>query len=262
MSKFCVIVPAAGKSERFGEEKKTFAKLDGRPIFLRTLEHFIHREDVCQTILAVAPEDMGQMKSMYGANLGFLDVQLVEGGPRRCDTVSAALKAISPKAEFVAIHDAARPCVPPDRIDAVFVEATKTGAAILACPITGTIKRVSASKVIDETVSRANLYEAQTPQVFRKDLILQAYEKGLAKPGNEPIPLARGGQGGGPSSDFENTDDAQLVEILGHPVSVVVCDATNIKITTKADLTLAGAILKARPSKPVTRLGAFEEAQW
>lgn len=244
MSKFCVIIPAAGKSERFGgEEKKTFAKLDGRPVFLRTLEHFINREDVCQTILAVAPEDVGQMKSMYGANLGFLDVQLVEGGARRVDTVKAALAAVSPKAEFVAVHDAARPCVTADRIDAVFAAARKGGAAILAHPLTGTLKRVTDSQVIVETVARSGLFEAQTPQAFKKEVLIEAYSKIS-------------------DQDEEFTDDAQVVERSGNTVTVVWSDATNIKITTKADMTLASAILKARPSRPTPRLGAFEEAQW
>ncbi len=244
MSKFCVIVPAAGKSERFGgEEKKTFAKLDGRPIFLRTLELFIHREDVCQTILAVAPEDMDQMKTQFGANLGFMDIQLVEGGARRCDTVAAALAAMSPKAEFVAVHDAARPCVTPDRIEAVFAAAKKTGAAILACPLTGTLKRVSEQMTVTETVERTSLFEAQTPQAFRKELMLEAYKQLAAAPD-------------------EITDDSQLVERLGHPIMVVRSDPTNLKITTKGDMTLAAAILKARPVRAATRLGAFEEAQW
>jgi len=244
MSKFCVIIPAAGKSERFGgEEKKTFAKLDGRPIFLRTLEHFINREDVCQTILAVAPEDMGQMKSMYGANLGFLDVQLVEGGPRRCDTVKAALAAVSPKAEYIAIHDAARPCVSADRIEAVFAAAKKTGAAILAYKLTGTLKRVSDAMVITETVSRDELYEAQTPQVFKREILAEAYAKLGA-------------------IEADVTDDSQIVEAGGHAVTAVWSDSTNLKITTKADMTLAGAILKARPARSAPRLGAFEEAQW
>jgi len=245
MPKYCVIIPAAGKAERFGgAEKKTFAKIDGRPVFLRTLEHFISRPDVCQTILAVAPEDLAAMKTTYGANLGFMGVKLVEGGARRCDTVAAALKVVSEQAEFIAVHDVARPCVTSDMIDAVFAEAVKTGAAILAAPIVGTVKRVAASMVIEETPTRAGLYEAQTPQVFRKDLLLNAYGSLSEREGDEI------------------TDDAQLVERSGHPVAVVVSDATNLKITTKADLTLANAILKSRPVRAAPRLGAFEEAQW
>jgi len=244
MAKFAVIIPAAGKAERFGgTEKKTFAKLDGRPIFLRSVEHFIHHPDVCQTILAVAPEDMGSMKTQYGANLGFMGVKLVEGGERRVDTVGRALKEVSNDAEFVAIHDAARPCVTIDMIDAVFAEAKKTGAAILAVPLTGTIKRVAGSMVIEETCSRAGLYEAQTPQVFRKTVLAEAYRKFE-------------------SSKEDATDDAQVVEKSGHPVSIVVSDASNLKITTKGDVTLANAIIKARPVRSGPRLGAFEEAKW
>jgi 2-C-methyl-D-erythritol 4-phosphate cytidylyltransferase len=244
MARFAIIIPAAGKAERFGgSQKKTFSKIDGRPIFIRTLEHFVNREDVCQTILAVAPEDTGEMKAKYGPNLGFMGVKMVEGGARRCDTIAAALKEVSNEAEYVAIHDAVRPCVTSEMIDAVFAEAGKTGAAILACPLTGTIKRVSDAKVIEETVPRSALYEAQTPQVFRKDLLVNAYDR-LGEI-NEEV-----------------TDDAQMVELAGHPVSVVISDATNLKITTRADITLASAIIKARPQKAVPRMGAFEEAQW
>jgi 2-C-methyl-D-erythritol 4-phosphate cytidylyltransferase len=244
MPKFSVIIPAAGKGERFGGgEKKTFAKVDGRPVFLRTLEHFMNRPDVCQTILAVAPEDLSEMKTKYGPNLGFMSVQLVEGGARRCDTVAAALKTVSEQAEYVAIHDAARPCVSTAMIDAVFAEAAKSGAAILAAPVVGTIKRVAGSMAIEETLDRAGIYEAQTPQVFRKDIILSAYA-GL--------------------KDIRDdvTDDAQVVERAGHAVTVVPSDATNLKITTKGDLTLAAAILKSRPARAAPRMGAFEEAQW
>lgn len=244
MAKFSVIIPAAGKGERFGgAEKKSFAKLDGRPIFLQTVQHFIHREDVCQKILVVAPEDLASMKASYGANLGFMGVTLIEGGARRCDSVAAALGTVSDDAEYVAIHDAARPCVTSTMIDAVFSEAVKCGAAILAAPITGTIKRVSDGNLVEETLPREPLYEAQTPQVFRKDLLVSAYERL-------------------PEIEEEVTDDARVMELAGIPVSVVISDASNIKITTKADRFLATAILKSRPVKTAPRLGAFEEAQW
>ena len=105
-------------------------------------------------------------------------------------------------------------------------------------------QRVSESGVIDETVSRAQLFEAQTPQVFKRQWLLDAYA--------ESVP-----------PDADVTDDSQLVEQAGHAVSVVTADATNIKITTKADIALANAILKARPAAaPKKSLGAFEEAQW
>ena len=244
MSKFSVIVAAAGKAERFGgAEKKTLAKLDGRPVFMRSLEQFVTRPDVCQTILAVAPEDMDTMKSKFAANLGFMGVKLVEGGLRRCDTVAAALKVVSDEAEFVAVHDAARACVTSQTIDEVFAEAVKTGAAIPAVPITGTLKRVSDAMIVEGTELRTGLYEAQTPQAFRKNLLIDAY--GRLDEIKEEI-----------------TDDAQIVELAGHPVSVVKSTPANIKITTKGDMVLASAILKALPRKAASRMGAFEEAQW
>ncbi|RME39234.1 MAG: 2-C-methyl-D-erythritol 4-phosphate cytidylyltransferase [Planctomycetota bacterium] len=245
MAKFAVIIAAAGKAERFGgKEKKTFAKLDGRPVFLRSIEHFLSRDEVCAILLAVAPEDLSMVKSTYGANLGFMGVKLVEGGETRSDTVRAALDAVPAEADFVAVHDAARPCVTAEMIDAVFAEAKKSGAAILATPLTGTLKRVADSMVIEKTEPRAGLFEAQTPQVFRREVLKAAYDALKA------------------DRRAEVTDDAQVVELSGHPVSVVASDPTNLKITTKADMALAHSILKSRPSKPVPKLGAFEEAQW
>ena len=101
----------------------------------------------------------------------------------------------------------------------------------------------SGARVIDETIPRDGLYEAQTPQVFKKDLLREAYRR-----------LDRSGG--------DVTDDAQVLERAGTPVSVVISDASNLKITTRGDMTLAAAILKARPAKPRPKLGAFEEAQW
>jgi len=243
MPTFAVIMPAAGASERFGgAEKKPFAKLDGRPLFLKTLEAFVNREDVVQTVMVISPADAEKVRTSYGANLAFMNVKLALGGKRRCDSVLNALREVREDAEFIAVHDAVRPCVSQEMIDAVFAEALKSGAAILASPVRSTLKRVSGAKVIEQTVSRADLYEAQTPQVFRRSLLLDAYAK--------------------LSAQTDATDDAQLVEQIGHPVSVVLADASNLKITSRADLPLASAIIKSRPSKAVRKLGAFEEAQW
>jgi 2-C-methyl-D-erythritol 4-phosphate cytidylyltransferase len=242
MSNLAVILPAAGKGERFGgTELKTFTKLDGRAVFLRSIELFINRDDVIQTILVVPTDDMPELKDKFGANLGFMGVQAVEGGATRRASVKAGLDAVKEEAEFVVIHDAVRPCTSGDLIDAVLAEAVKCGAAIPACPLAGTIKRVSGANVIDETVPREGLWEAQTPQIFRRELIVNAHN-------NDP--------------DQECTDDAQLLEWQGVSVSVVQGDPTNIKITTKGDLTLANAILKSRPAPKVRKFGAFDEAQW
>jgi 2-C-methyl-D-erythritol 4-phosphate cytidylyltransferase len=244
MPKFAAIVVAAGSGQRFGDkENKIFAILDGQPLFLRALQLFVNREDICQTILVVSPEDMDTLREKFGANLGFMGVQVVSGGTERTDSVEKGLTAVSLDAEFVAIHDAVRVCVAEGWIDAVFDAAAKSGAAIPVVPVTATLKRLGPDKTVSDTVSREGLYMAQTPQVFRKTVIRAAYDQRGTIQG--PV-----------------TDDAQLVSASGHPVTAIEGDPRNIKITTKADLALASAILKALPAKPVSRRGAFEEAQW
>lgn len=250
MAKMSAIVVAAGRGERFGDKgSKIFAKLEGQPLFLRALQLFVNREDVCQTLLVVGPQDLGQMKSKFGANLGFMGVKLVEGGAERHDSVANGLAEVADEAEFVAVHDAARVCLVADWIDAVFKAAVESGAAIPVTPVTATLKRIGPDRIITETLSREDLHAAQTPQIFRKDIIREAYA-GLAD------------QGPATCDDLPITDDAQLVSAAGHQVTAVAGDSRNIKITTKGDLKLAAAVLKALPQKPVARRGAFEEAQW
>ena len=242
MSKVSVIVPAAGSGQRYGgRANKIFERIKGQPVFVRTLEAFTSRDDVCQTQLVVSAADMEQMKSRYGGHLGFMGVQLTEGGPTRPQSVANALAKVADEAELVCVHDAVRPCICELWIDRVFAEADKTGAAILAYPVHGTLKRVSGANVIDETASRDDLWEAQTPQVFRKDVLVKAYSGELA----------------------DVSDDAQLVEGTGQPVSVVLGDPRNIKITTKADLSLAAAVIGTLPKrKPKGPAHPFAEGQW
>jgi 2-C-methyl-D-erythritol 4-phosphate cytidylyltransferase len=246
MSTFAVILPAAGKSSRFaGKEKKPFTNLDGRAVWLRTTELFVTRQDVCQCIVVVAKEDQEMFRRRYGANLAFMNVQIGDGGAERFESIANALSLLKPEADFVAIHDAVRPCVTEAQIDAVFAEAAKTGAAILAVPVSDTLKQVNAQHQIQATQARQDLWLAQTPQVYRRDWLEEAYAK--RKQLKERI-----------------TDDAQLVEALGHPVHIVQGAATNLKSTSKADLTLAEAILKAmpkpRPSGPAHPFA--EEQMW
>jgi 2-C-methyl-D-erythritol 4-phosphate cytidylyltransferase len=244
MSKVAVIIAAAGAGKRFGGEvKKPFAQIDNRPVFIRSIELFLNRPDVCQTILAVSAADYDVVREKYAANIMFMGLKLVRGGAERFQSVKAALAEVDPQADLVCVHDAVRPCVLESWIDAVFAEAAKTGAAILAAPLVGTIKQVAESGFIDRTVPREGLYEAQTPQVFRRELLVRAYAE---------LP-----------DDVVPTDDASVVERLGHPIKVVVTDHRNLKITTAADMELAAAVLKSisrRPKGPA--LGAFEEAQW
>ena len=228
MPQFAVIIPAAGGSTRFRDKnyKKPFIQLGGRAVWMHAAEKFLARNDVKQLLLVIAREDRESFTDKFGANIALMGVELVEGGRERCDSVQNALARVKADIDFVAIHDAARPCLADEWISNVFETAAKTGAAMLGLSVSSTLKRVGPDHTVQETVSRENLWEAQTPQVFQRQLLLDAY--------------ARRGS-------LAATDDAQLVERLGQKVTVVPGSAMNLKITTKDDLRLAEAVLKVLP---------------
>jgi len=228
MPTFGVILAAAGQSSRFQDAnyKKPFAPLAGRPVWLHAAEKFVDRPDVKQVVIVVAPEDRAAFVEKFGANIAFMGIALAEGGAHRADSVRRGLEKLDPEIDMVAIHDAARPCIAPAWIDRVFAAGARTGAAILAIPVSGTLKRVGPGDVITETVDRTGLWEAQTPQVFARDLLTRAF---AAK------------------HDPGHTDEAQLVEALGHPVAVVPGSPINLKITSREDLRLAEKALEALP---------------
>ena len=229
MPKFAVILPAAGKSSRFSQQrKKVFVELNGRPVWVRTAEQFVHRSDVVQTILVVSPEDLDWFKEKFRPNLAFMEIEVVTGGAERADSVLKGLEKVRDDVDFVAVHDAARPLIVKEWIDQVFHAAESTGAAILATSVTSTLKRVDAQQKIEATVSRANLWAAQTPQVFRRQLLIDAYAK-------------RG--------QLQPTDEAQLVEQLGQPIQIVPGSALNLKITTPEDLRIAEHLMNALPKE-------------
>jgi 2-C-methyl-D-erythritol 4-phosphate cytidylyltransferase len=228
MSKFAVILPAAGKSSRYHDKnyKKPFAPLADRAVWLHAAEKFLARKDVKQVIVVISPEDREYFNFKFASNVAILGIEIVVGGQERSDSVQNALARVEADVEYVCIHDAARPCIVDEWISNVFEAAEKSGAAILAIPVAGTLKRVRAGQTIEETVPREGLWEAQTPQVFRLDLLRKAY----AARGTKPA-----------------TDDAELVERLGHPVTVLTGSTLNLKITTREDLRLAEQALKALP---------------
>jgi 2-C-methyl-D-erythritol 4-phosphate cytidylyltransferase len=153
---FAVILPAAGKSSRFRDQhyKKPFVPLENRPVWLHAAEKFTNRSDVKQTLLVISPEDREAFQSKIGANAALLGIEIVDGGAERADSVASALARVQSDIDFVAVHDAARPCLADEWIEAVFTAAVKSGAAILAAPVSGTLKRVAGDKTIVETVSR------------------------------------------------------------------------------------------------------------
>ncbi len=246
-----VIIPAAGKSSRFGgREKKTFTALDGRPVWLRAAELFWSRVDVSRVYIVIAPEDREDFRNRFGHLLAFANAELVDGGEERFDSVGNALTRIPEDVEFVAVHDAVRPLTPPAVVDAVFAAARHFGAAIPAVPVADTLKQADHENRITGTVPRDGLWQAQTPQVFRREWLVEAYAKRHA-------------------ANLAVTDDAQAVEAIGHPVYVLPGSVVNFKITTKDDLEFAEALLKARNNGNINRVdastsaGGFEdEAQW
>jgi 2-C-methyl-D-erythritol 4-phosphate cytidylyltransferase len=246
MPRFAVILPAAGRSSRFKDkEKKPYVNLDGRAVWLRTAELFVMRDDVALTLLVIDPDDEEMVRRRYTPNMAFMNIRLVHGGKERFESVANALKQLPDDADFVAIHDAVRPCVTNELIGAVFARAAETGAALLAVPVSDTVKRVDDRSKVLGTLPRQGLWLAQTPQVFRRDWLEAAYA------GREQLKQAI-------------TDDAQLIEAAGHPVVVVEGAASNLKITTKGDLALAEAILKSRPKpKGTGPIHPFaEEEMW
>ncbi len=241
MAQFAVIIAAAGKSTRFtkNHRKKPFVELKGRAVWLRSAELFVNRDDVAQTLVAVSPDDMEWFKDKFRPNLAFMDVEIVEGGNERADTVQNALARVRSDIEFVAIHDAARPLLVNEWIDRIFEAATRTNAAIPAVPVTATLKRINEQHQIIETVPREEIWMAQTPQVFMRQLLLDAYAQ-------------RG--------EINATDEACLLEQFGHPVSIVPGSPMNIKITTGDDFRMAEALLDALPKpKSLRALHPFKD---
>jgi len=229
MSDFAVILAAAGRSSRFGSssprDRKVFRELKGRAVWLRAAEAFQNRADVGQLLIVVSPEDLDWFREKFHPNLAFMEIDVVAGGAERIDSVRNALARVRSNVEYVAVHDAARPLMVRPWVDEIFAAARRDGAAIPAVPVSSTVKRVAGGS-IEETVPRAGLYAAQTPQAFRRDLLLEAY----ARYSSGPI-----------------TDDAQLVEQIGHRVTIVDGSPLNIKITTHEDLRMAEALLSVLP---------------
>ena len=248
--RFGVIIPAAGRSRRFGLGDKLSQDVGGRPMLLRTVELFTRRDDVAAIVVAAPPEELDEFRTRFGTQLGFHGAKVVAGGTiERWETVRNALAAIPEDCTHVAVHDAARPAASEELLQRVFDAARVHDAVIPGDPVTSTLKRVSEETVDAEqedavadailgsfadttrikgrrvtgTVPREHLVAVQTPQVFRAELLRRAY--------------AQGGLEGA-------TDDAMLVERLGTEVIVVDGDPRNVKVTTPADLALVRALLR------------------
>ena len=244
MPSFAVILPAAGSSSRFGDprRKKPFIELKGRPVWVRSLELFLSRDDVKQALIVLPPDEIDWFKEKFRANLAFMNVEIVAGGKERADSVQNALARVRNDIDFVAVHDAARPLIVKKWIEDVFSAAIRDGAAIPATRISSTVKRADRDQKIVETVPRENLWAAQTPQVARRDWLLDAFGK-------------RG--------SLAATDEAQLLENAGRPVTIVECSPLNLKITTQEDFKMAEHLVDALPrEKTLGQLHPFADEKF
>lgn len=222
-----VILAAAGTSNRFGQPfvKKVFALLGGKPVFQHSASMFSEHPSVAQQMLVIHPDDREMFRTKFSATVAMMGIEIVLGGDERWKSVQNALAKLSPAIEFVAVHDAARPLISTSDFDKVLQAAREDGAAILGEPIYGTVKRTDADGWIESTVARERLFQAQTPQVFRRDWLEAAYAS---------------------RTQSHPTDDAQLVEACGKRVRLVAGSRINLKITTQDDLRWAEVALKSR----------------
>jgi 2-C-methyl-D-erythritol 4-phosphate cytidylyltransferase len=227
------IVLAAGASRRFGGDK-LLAPLGGQPLLRQTLASFEMAAAISDLVLVVSPDRLDDFRVLCGAwQVGKLRT-VCAGGARRRDSVYNGIRATD--ADWVLVHDGARPLVTPALIDRCIGAALETGAAICGVPVADTLKVVNRDGLIERTVPREGLWAAQTPQVFRRTLLLAAHAE----------------------HQEDVTDDAALLERMGYPVWVVEGAPWNIKVTRADDLALAEAILWERGKTEA--VGAWQSA--
>jgi 2-C-methyl-D-erythritol 4-phosphate cytidylyltransferase len=226
--KVAAVIPAAGFGTRMKSGlSKQFLVLEGKPLLYYTLTVFEQSHLIDEIIVVLSREDRKIAEEKIFSPFLFKKVTtLVEGGTQRRDSVYNGLKAVDQNTDYVVIHDGCRPFVTESMISNSLSAARETGGALVALPVQDTLKR-GKGEFIEETVSREGIWRAQTPQTFQYSLILQAYQNAI-------------------NNDICVTDDAMMVERLGHPVKIVPGSIFNIKITLPEDIILAEMILKRR----------------
>jgi 2-C-methyl-D-erythritol 4-phosphate cytidylyltransferase len=202
---------------------KIFATIAGKPLLWHVLQVFQGCSAVDQVVVVLNEPSVGQGVKLVEGEAFSKVVAVCAGGQRRQDSVAEGLKRLE-RCDWILIHDGARPCLTVELIERGLEEARQTGAAIAAVPLKETVKVVDVGDVIQSTPRRESLWAAQTPQVFRFDLIAEAHRRVTE----------------------EVTDDASMVEALGHKVRVYMGAYDNMKVTTPEDLALAETILRTR----------------
>lgn len=217
------ILVAAGRGARMGRDK-LFLNVAGKPVVAHTWARFDHARCIDEIVVVVRAgmeKKFAALAKKYKFKKKF---QIVTGGAERQDSVWAGLEAAPPKAEIVAVHDAARPCVNNDLIAATVKYAEETGAAVAAHPVTDTIKESADGRLIQKTLDRSQLWAMETPQTFRFDVIRRAISAARAK-------------------KMVFTDDTASCELIGQPVRLVSSIAPNPKVTLPGDLPIVETLL-------------------
>jgi len=223
--KVTVIIAAAGAGRRMKADRpKQLLVLNDTPILVYTIRKFDRCRLVDRIVVAAPKESVDEVRKLVAAAGFSKAISVVQGGARRQDSVATAMQHMDPDTTIVAVHDAVRPFVSVEEIEAAIHEAEKSGAALLAIPIVDTVKQIRKDR-IESTLTRDNLVLAQTPQVFRVEVLREAFEK--AK-----------------KDEYYGTDESSLVERMDHPVAIIRGSERNIKITRPGDLTLAGFYLQ------------------
>jgi len=227
--KISAIIVAAGKGRRMGKDyNKQYIILGDKPIVAHTLEVFEQNSLIDEIILVVGKDEIALVKQDVIEKYNFKKVvSIIEGGNQRQDSVYNGLSAINNECDIVLVHDGARPFVTDNIIEEGINVANDAGACIAAVPVKDTIKVVNANMDVVNTPARETLWAIQTPQVFKYKLLMNAYEKLQ-------------------NSDMKVTDDAMLIEALGHTVKIINGSYENIKITTPEDLIVGEGILKEK----------------
>ena len=225
-SKISVLIPAAGQGKRMGSSvKKPYLMLADKPILSHTIDHFEQNSVVDEIFVVVDESDFIACRENVLAPFRYRKVrELVSGGKTRQISVFNGLRALSDDVDFVIIHDGVRPFINDDIIFGCLEAAAECGAAVSAVPVKETIKVANAELFITDTPERDRLWRVQTPQVFRKSLLVEAHKKAI-------------------QNGIDATDDAALIENLGLPVKLVMGSYKNMKLTTPEDLRIAETLL-------------------
>ena len=222
MAQVGAVIVAAGRSTRMGGVDKTFAPILGRPLVAHTLDRFESSSLIDQIVLVLAEDSLEQGRKLVEERDYEKVAHVCAGGQRRQDSVRNGLELLSP-CDWVMVHDGARPCLDDAMLQRGLDAAATCGSAVAGVPVKDTIKLITPDQMVKDTPDRSQLWAAQTPQIFRYGLLLEAHQ----------------------TCTQDVTDDAAMVESLGHPVKMFLGSYENIKVTTTDDLVIAETFLKA-----------------